>query len=212
VVTEGWLRELVAAFADGGVWAVPGEILAHRPTTPAQRYMARRRPRMQTAALSAGRPYFATGNVAFRRETFTRVGLFDRRFITGEDQDFAWRFLRAGLSFRYAPHAVVFHRHRATTWQFFRQQLGWARGSVLLRRHHRLPWGPRAELTEYGRLARAIGDLVRTTFVPPAGRDATERSYAFHAVLREIAWRLVGLAPGLASGPFTASRRREASA
>jgi cellulose synthase/poly-beta-1,6-N-acetylglucosamine synthase-like glycosyltransferase len=195
VVTEGWLRELVAGFADGdSVWAVAGEIGAYRPTTPAQRYMARRRPWMQKPALSGVRPYFATGNVAFRRETFARVGLFDPRFVTGEDQDFAWRFLGAGLSFRYAPRAVVLHRHRATSWQFFRQQLAWARGSVLLRRHHQLPWGARAELAEYLTLARAIGDLVRTTLAPPVGDDALDRSYAFHAVLREIAWRLAGLA------------------
>jgi hypothetical protein len=28
-----------------------------------------------------------------------------------EDQDISWRFLQAGLTLRYAPAAVVFHRH-----------------------------------------------------------------------------------------------------
>jgi hypothetical protein len=37
--------------------------------------------------------------------------------------------LAAGLTLRYAPAAVVFHRHRTSAWDFFIQQLGWAHGS-----------------------------------------------------------------------------------
>jgi glycosyltransferase involved in cell wall biosynthesis len=194
LATSGWLQELARPFADDRVDAVAGEILAYPPATPAQRYMARRIPRMQASALRARRPYFATGNVAFRRTTFARVGLFDPRFVTGEDQDFAWRFLRAGLAFRYAPGAVVYHRHRAGGWAFFGQQLGWARGAVLLRRHHGLPWGVRDELAEYATLGRRARELTRAVLRWPWGRSGGEAlSDPFYGVARELAYRLVGL-------------------
>lgn len=192
VVARDWLRELMAPFAaDDGVLAVAGECVAYPPTTPVQRYMMVRRPCMQKAALAAARPYFATGNVAFRRSVFARVGLFDSRFITGEDQDFAWRFLAAGLTFRYAPNAIVFHRHRAGGWPFFLQQLGWAEGAALLRRHHNIPWGLRAELAEYGKLMRAVVDLgVALGSYPWRRGDAMDIHAPFYALVREIAWRI----------------------
>lgn len=195
VVARDWLRELVAAFEDDDrVMAVAGECVAYPPTTPAQRYMMDRVPCMQRAALSAVRPYFATGNVAFRREAFARVGLFDPRFITGEDQDFAWRFLRAGLTFRYAARSVVFHQHRRNARELFMQQLGWGRGAVLLRRHHGVPWGVRAELAEYRKLLRALASLMLALGrCDWRGGERAGLYHAFYAVVREGARRIAGL-------------------
>ena len=199
VVTSRWLRSLIACFDEDDVWAVAGEILAYPPHTWAEYYMARRRRCWQRAALLAARPYMVTANVAFRRRTFDRIGLFDPRFITGQDQDFSWRFLRAGLAIRYAPAAVVHHRHRAGPQDFFVQQLGWARGAVLLRRHHRLPWGFRAELAEYRRLLRAAAALPvaasRAVFGPQRKSDL---HYPLYDLLREVAWRAMSLSLAVA--------------
>lgn len=209
VVARSWLQELAQPFADDRVYAVAGEILASPPVTPAQRYMARRIPQMQASALRAPRPYFATGNVAFRRATFARVGLFDPRFVTGEDQDFAWRFLRASLAFRYAPAAVVYHRHRPGGWAFFGQQLGWAHGAVLLRRHHALPWGVRDELAAYATLGRRAWDLARSV-LRWRGRRGHGETVAdpFYGVAREVAYRLVGLSFWLPRLPLYSRRSR----
>jgi cellulose synthase/poly-beta-1,6-N-acetylglucosamine synthase-like glycosyltransferase len=195
VVTRAWLRELAAALSDDTVAAVAGEIEAHTPRTPSERFVAMRRPRLQEAAMNAVRPYFATGNLAVRREVFTRVGTFDPRFITGEDQDFAWRFLAAGLRGGYAPRALVYHRHRSSGWEFFKQQVGWARGHMLLRRHYGLPWGIRAELGQYMKLIVAIAGLVAaTTRYPFRGRDVMDLYFPLFMVVRELAWRFGGIA------------------
>lgn len=65
-----------------------------------------------------------TGNMALWRSLVAHVGWFDDRlgpgtpFPAAEDNDFAYRLLRAGSSIVYAPQAVLYHRawrlHSAT--------------------------------------------------------------------------------------------------
>lgn len=199
IVTRGWLRGLVTAFQyDEAPWAVAGEVLPFPPRTAAEQYMARRQTRWQQAALRAPRPYMVTANVAFRRQTFDAIGRFDARFVVGQDQDLSWRFFAAGLRCRYAPAAIVFHRHRRTTWGFFKQQLGWGYGAALLRRHHRLPWGLAGELRELGRLARAARLLVVAVGRAGVGVGSrTEATDRFHDFLREAARRAGALRAAL---------------
>jgi cellulose synthase/poly-beta-1,6-N-acetylglucosamine synthase-like glycosyltransferase len=195
VVTRRWLRALVAAFDGPDVSGAAGEVLAYPPDTWAEYYMARRRPRWQAAALTAARPYAVTANVAFRRRVFDQIGLFDPRFVTGQDQDFSWRFFWAGLTLRYVPAAVVFHRHRAGPWAFARQQVAWARGSAQLRRWHRVPHGFRGELAEYRKLAGAAMLLLVAAFRGVAGgTDRAELYYRLYDVLRELTYRGTTLA------------------
>ena len=192
IVTTGWLRELVASFReDDGAFAVAGEVLPFAPQTPAEAYMARRQSRWQEAALRAPRPYMVTANVAFRRQTFDKIGRFDPRFPVGQDQDLSWRFFAAGLRCQYAPNAIVFHHHRPTTWAFFEQQLGWGYGAALLRRHHGLPWGIGAELLEFRQLAQTAARLVAAAGRAAVGAGSQmETAYRFHDFLREAARRL----------------------
>jgi GT2 family glycosyltransferase len=59
----------------------------------------------------------AGANMAFRREAFARVGLFDERLGAGasgcsEDSEIWYRLLAEGYRCRYEPAAVVYHAHR----------------------------------------------------------------------------------------------------
>jgi GT2 family glycosyltransferase len=77
----------------------------------------------------------AGANMAFRRDAFDRVGLFDERLGAGtsgcsEDSELWYRLLAEGHVCRYTPHAVVFHHHRAD-WEELREQLyNYMRGHV----------------------------------------------------------------------------------
>ena len=60
----------------------------------------------------------AGANMAFRRDAFDRVGLFDERLGAGasgcsEDSELWYRLLAEGHRCRYWPSAVVLHHHRA---------------------------------------------------------------------------------------------------
>jgi glycosyltransferase involved in cell wall biosynthesis len=88
VVTTGWLRELVQGFEDDGIGGVEGETVAYLPVTLVECYRARMR-----SFSHIGRtdnplsPYANTANVAFRREVFNRLGLFDTRFPSAGPQN-----------------------------------------------------------------------------------------------------------------------------
>jgi GT2 family glycosyltransferase len=146
VVSTRWLRELVQGFEDDAIGGFEGEIVDYLPVTAIEQYIARRKSysyqmRRHMSPLS---PYAVTANVAFRREVFQRIGVFDPRFPTGEDVDFSWRFFNTGdLKLWYNPKAVVFHRHRSTVRGLLSQQINYGRGLALLQAKYpaRLPWG-----------------------------------------------------------------------
>jgi glycosyltransferase involved in cell wall biosynthesis len=198
VASTRWLRELAAGFSEDGVCGVAGEILAYPPATPAERYYAMSRARPQAAAVNRSRPFAVTANVAFRKEAFDRIGLFDPRFPSGQDMDFGWRFFDAGLRLVYRERAVVFHRHRPTGWSLFKQYFFRAQGWALLHQKYGLPWGVRQESREYGRLLVYVVHFGRTALRHARGRNARiELSYFYYEVIRRVAVRL-GTLYGLA--------------
>jgi glycosyltransferase involved in cell wall biosynthesis len=203
LATRRWLRELVAGFTDATIGAVEGEIADYPPVTLAQRYTARRRTfSYEARRVSPLAPYLLTGNVAFRREVFERIGLFDTRFPAAgsEDVDFSWRFFDlSGLETRYCPKAVVFHRHRATVLDLFRQQVRNGRGLAILRAKYpaRLGWGWRQELRAWEIVAK-FGLGAARAAVPGArrGRDEVDRYYPWITFVRKLGLRL-GFVGGL---------------
>jgi glycosyltransferase involved in cell wall biosynthesis len=156
VVTKDWLRGLVERFDSDDVWGVAGEIVAYPPSTAAQHYLAKHKVLWQRPALSSSRPFAVTSNVAFRKGTFERIGLFDPELVKAQDKDFGWRFFNAGdLKLAYSPGALVMHRHRSTAWQLFTQHVGWGYGAALLHQKHGLPWNLRLEARKQRELASA---------------------------------------------------------
>jgi glycosyltransferase involved in cell wall biosynthesis len=209
VVTTGWLRALVRGFEEPEVWAVAGEIVAYPPSTPAERYTAMRKGRWQESALSLSRPFAVTSNVAFRRETFDRLGLFDPALLKGQDKDFGWRFFGAGdLRLAYRPDALVLHRHRSTAWSLFTQHAGWGYGAALLHRKHGLPWSARHELRKQRELAAAVRSVVAAALRHRLrGGDAMDLHHQAFEVVRRLGLR-VGALYGLARGPVPGGLRR----
>ncbi len=200
VATSGWLGQLAAGFDSERVGAVAGEIFAYPPETAAQRYAATRHTHWQRAALDLPRPYPVTANVAFRREVFERVGVFDTAFETAEDKDLGWRFFSAGdMELRYRPGAAVLHRHRRTATDLFRQHAAWGRGAAVLHAKYEIPWRPRHELRMFRELGAAMLGCASTTVRYVAGnadREALERG-AFEVVRR--AGQRAGALQGMAA-------------
>ncbi|MGH2992329.1 MAG: glycosyltransferase [Solirubrobacterales bacterium] len=161
-VSTRWLGELTAGFDQDDAAAVTGDVVPYPPTTPAERYSARRKPSVAGWQRDLETPWFCFMNAAVRRDAFDRVGLFDARFagIGCEDIDFAWRFDDAGLRVRRQPQPVVFHQQRMTPIGLFRQNLRNGRGWALL--HQRYPeraaWGPRDELAAWADIGRTARD------------------------------------------------------
>ena len=74
--------------------------------------------------------------VAYRKEVFETVGLFDERFDACEDVEFNHRVDRAGLRCYFTPRVAVRYRPRASLGGLFRQLVRYGRGRIRLLRKH----------------------------------------------------------------------------
>ena len=132
VLHADWGRQMLMAFADAEVEAVTGLVLPLELETPAQRIFefdwgfGRGFERIDYDSVffertrERGCPAWIVGagaSMAFRREVFARVGLFDERLDAGAagcsgDSEMWYRILATGGVCRYEPRIVSFHRHR----------------------------------------------------------------------------------------------------
>lgn len=84
-------------------------------------------------------PSIGTGaNMAFRREAFDKVGVFDVAFDVGTptggcgDLDMFRRLMRAGCRIEYRPEALVYHCHRRSMDELGRQLYGYGKSFIAL--------------------------------------------------------------------------------
>ena len=159
IVDPGWIGAIAAGFDDQdddqdddhAVIAVTGLVLPAALETRAQFIFQVGEPVFgwEYRAITFDRAFFdstkrvgarvwrlgAGANMAFRRDAFERVGLFDERLGAGaagcsEDSELWYRLLAEGYRCRYVPAAVVFHYHRAD-WKALRDQTySYMRGHV----------------------------------------------------------------------------------
>ena len=139
----GWIGAIVAAFGqDRRVAAVTGLVVPGELETDAQVLFERYRsfgrgftPRRVESGDVPGmaRRYGAAGdygtgaNMAFRREVFACIGLFDPALDVGTpargggDLEMFFRVLKHGYALVYEPRAIVRHRHRRSLAELQRQ-------------------------------------------------------------------------------------------
>jgi GT2 family glycosyltransferase len=129
-----WLEQLICAFDSPQIGAVTGLVLPAELTTEAQRHFETywgfckgyREQDYDSAVFRSHRgqvlPAWDIGagaSMAFRREVFRSVGLFDERLDVGQagcsgDSEYWYRLLAGGYTCRYTPASVAFHFHRRT--------------------------------------------------------------------------------------------------
>lgn len=149
--TVNWIAELIQGFSDPAVDAVTGLVLPADLSTRAQQLFefsfgglsGSFLPTLFDASFFASaKPYGAQvwrigagANMAFRRSTLARVGLFDDRLGAGasgcsEDSEMWYRILASGGRCLYEPRAVVYHHHRREVKDLRRQLRAYMRGHV----------------------------------------------------------------------------------
>jgi len=108
-----WLEILLRPFHDDSIGIVAGEVLSSHQSNLIQRFydfsgLLRQRHKVCHKAAAIG-----AGNVAFRKEVFDSVGLFDENFRWGGDNDFGRRVQeQTSYSIKFEPKALVYHYHR----------------------------------------------------------------------------------------------------
>jgi GT2 family glycosyltransferase len=165
------------------------------------RWAARRHERLSRAAPSFGD--VLTGHLSVARDTFGKVGGFDQDFTAGgtfggEDIEFGWRAVKAGVPLVYAPDAVAGQVYVKTFRALARDiREGTLADAALSAKHPAARLEPARGLAfSLGRSAPALGRLVERPLVAlldrAAGRGATGGLWeSLHAVARNL---IAGLA------------------
>ena len=129
-----WLERLVSAFDAPEIGAVTGLVLPAELATEEQRHFETywgfgkgyRQQDFDSTRFNSHRgrafPAWDIGagaSMAFRREVFKNIGLFDERLDVGQagcsgDSEYWYRLLARGYICRYSPASVAFHFHRKT--------------------------------------------------------------------------------------------------
>jgi glycosyltransferase involved in cell wall biosynthesis len=142
VAMRGWLRGVARGFEEPGISAVTGLILPAELETPAQfefeayggmgkgfKPFTVRRAGMTDEELLWSSAWGVGTNMAFRREVFDEVGLFDPALDVGTptggggDIEMLHRLVAKGHALRYEPSALIRHLHRRDR-RALRRQIG----------------------------------------------------------------------------------------
>jgi cellulose synthase/poly-beta-1,6-N-acetylglucosamine synthase-like glycosyltransferase len=126
IVSPQWLHYLVASSDNPEIGCFAGKIEAYEPQTLAEQFAAADEENHdQERSLRKGYlPAANTANVAYRREVFQKIGLFNSNLHSGGDAELTWRFVQNGeYKISYNPEAVVYHKHRASIWGLYRQHI-----------------------------------------------------------------------------------------
>jgi glycosyltransferase involved in cell wall biosynthesis len=195
IASRAWLSELVKAFEAKDVGAVAGEVVAYPTKTPAEWYAAKVRHLSPQKYLARPLlPFAAFANLAFRREVFDRIGPLDEDIPWGESTDYCTRFFReSGLQLQFAPKALIFHRHRSTSREFFRQQVRYGRGHAMLYIKYRqeIPWGWRQSAQVNKDLMSAGWALMKTgLFRLLRGSSKEDLYFCYFEFLKKFAERI----------------------
>ena len=127
----GWLSAMIAASE-----AAPTALLGGRTVNGETRNIYAAASQDLISYLDAeDRQYFASNNIACRREAFDALGGFADGFplAGGEDRDLGLRWGASGRPIASVPGAVVAHHHALTPRGFWRQHANYGRGARHMR-------------------------------------------------------------------------------
>ena len=91
--------------------------------------------------------------MAFRRVALEQIGGFDPQFrAAGDDVDVCWRLQEQGMTLGFAHGAFVWHHHRDSVRDYWKQQRGYGHAEALLERKWPNKYNSPGHLTWGGRL------------------------------------------------------------
>jgi len=173
LVSPRWLRAIMQEFARHPTLSVLGGkvMLADTNDYPVSIRVHGRPERITTARQIMS--IMSGSNMAFRREVFAEVGLFDPAFGKGrhtgsaEDIDMLYRVLKHACSIRYSPRPVVMHAHgRRTTEALLTLRRDYVRGRGAF--YCKFLRDRQIARMAYWEVRRLVADLFRV----PRDRDA----------------------------------------
>ncbi len=150
IIEQDWISKVRRCFDDPMTMAVTGLVIPYELRTEAQgifeRYWGFNKGyspltfdhQYFLARVDEGVPAWDVGagaNMAFRKDVFSLVGLFDERLDVGAsgcsgDSEFWYRVMAEGWNCNYFPNLYVYHQHRESTEDLEKQIQAYMKGNV----------------------------------------------------------------------------------
>ncbi len=140
VVSPKWLRKIVDNFDDPEVGAVGGNVEGYKKDNLFAQYADNSVIRVmpfssRRVTLDHLKPFlYAPGcNMAFRRSTLEKAGLFNPNIRYGFDEfETLERIIKSGYKIVFDPEVLVQHQHRSSLREIMRQAFNYGTGGALL--------------------------------------------------------------------------------
>jgi cellulose synthase/poly-beta-1,6-N-acetylglucosamine synthase-like glycosyltransferase len=134
VADKKWLKIGIQGFESENIGCVAGEIKGYKPENYVEKYLTDKKELSQEKTLNNPvLPYSKTANTFYKKEVFEKIGLFEEKWVSAGDADFAWRMqLETDFKIKFVSEAVVYHKHRSTIKSMFGQCVKWGIGNTLL--------------------------------------------------------------------------------
>ncbi len=140
VVSPKWLSKIVDNFNDPEVGAVGGNVEGYRKDNLFAQYADNSVIRVmpfssQRVTLDRLKPFlYAPGcNMAFRRKTLEKAGLFNPNIRNGFDEfETLERIIKSGYKIVFDPEVLVQHQHRSSLREIMKQAFNYGTGGALL--------------------------------------------------------------------------------
>lgn len=139
LIEPGWMRALVAHFANAVVGGCQGRMDSRATSPRVQRYLTRSgaqsNERILDDTVSGKRnlyPWILSGNSMYRRTAVEEAGGFDESLRACEDVDLAWRVILRGYHLAYEPDALAVHYDTNSWSRFVRKGLTYGAGAAEL--------------------------------------------------------------------------------
>jgi cellulose synthase/poly-beta-1,6-N-acetylglucosamine synthase-like glycosyltransferase len=143
IADQKWILNGVKPFANRRIGGVGGKVEAYKPSNYIERYQARmdvfgQDRHLNGSKLSQREGKIVTCNAFYRKNVFEKIGLFNPALVSGGDHDFSLRVQKeTDYALQYAPDAVVYHQHRSSLVQFWKQYYKYGQGRIYLAKNHK---------------------------------------------------------------------------
>ncbi len=129
VVSQKWLANLLSHSNNVEIGCFAGKIDSYKPNTLAEFFAGSYEESHDQFLCVTKWSYANTANVAYRKEVFQDIGVFNANLKSCGDADFTWRMLKRGKhKMKYEPSAVVYHKHRSSLRGLFLQHRKYGEG------------------------------------------------------------------------------------
>ena len=149
IAHKDWLSQIKKTFEENDVSGVGGPDLLPKNSTSRSKMIGqimtspvarggKLNPSTQHSLMEEEKlvDHIPTCNLCLKKEVLSKVGMFDEKFVKGQDLELNYRIRKNGYKLLYSPKIKVIHHRKHHTKDFTQQIYKWAKAKVAIIKKH----------------------------------------------------------------------------